>query len=545
MVKGLAVGKYQKYAVPLVFLCFAASLAPWLYDFPLNDDWAYALAAKGLAETGRVVLSDWGSATQLPHLLAGALSAKLFGFSFAALRLATLLSAAGALFFFVKLLDEFEAAPFEKAAAGLALAFTPLFLTLSNSYMTDVHYLFWMTAASYFWARRLNRPEDAAALWLGGACAAAAYLTRQVGLAIPLAFALALLPRDGRGWRTLAAAWALPAAAAIGHYFWFTRLHGPTWASENYVAAATLAHIGKPLAFLNESFFRLLASMTETGLFLLPLSAGYALSLRKFCSRNGTGAKVSGAGIWLALAVMGGFVLLNGPLPYLENTLSRSGLGVLTLGGAALKPSGIFASRAFWIAATAAAALSSVFLMCCSGLALRSGGRALRFFFGVCIIHLAVSLLGAKFFDRYLLTLLPWFAAAAVFAARGVKFSRPAAGLALALYAALGWAGMKDYLEWNRAKWELASRPRTGLAQAEIANGFDHDAWLSYQKNMAYLKSMKPLKMIGEWEWQKVNNYKAIVSYAPDGRFALVDKAEYSTPLSSDKGVIYLLAIRP
>ena len=536
--------KYQRYAVPLVFLCFAASLAPWLYDFPLNDDWAYALAAKGLAETGRLTLSDWGSATQLPHLLAGALFTKLFGFSFTALRLATLLAAAGALYFFIRLLDEFEVAPFEKAAAGLTLAATPLFLTLSNSYMTDVPYLFWMTAAAYFWVRRLNRPGDAAALWLGGACAAAAYLTRQVGLAIPLAFSLALLLRGRPNWRELASAWALPAAALVIHHLWFTRVHGPTWASENYVGAATLAHIGKPLVFLNDSFFRLLASMTETGLFLLPLAAGYAFSLKKFHSRNGTGAKVSAAGVWLALAVMAGFALLNGPLPYLENTVSNSGLGVLTLGGAGLKPSGVFAMPAFWVLATAAGTLSAVFLMCCSGLALRAGGWPLRFLFAVCMAHLAVSLLGAKFFDRYLLTLLPWFAAAAVFAARGVKFSRPAAALALALYAALGWAGMKDYLEWNRAKWDLASRPRQGLAQGEIANGFDHDAWLNYQKNMAYLKTMKPLKMIGEWEWQKVNNYKAIVSYAPDQRFALVDKAEYSTPLSSRKGVIYLLALQ-
>lgn len=537
-------GKYQKYAVPLVFLCFAASLAPWLYDFPLNDDWAYALAARTLAETGRLTLSDWGSATQLPHIIAGALSAKILGFSFNALRLATLLSAAGALYFFIELLGEFEVAPFEKAAAALTLAFTPLFLTLSVSYMTDVHYLFWMTAAAYFWARRLNRPEDTAALWLGGACAAAAYLTRQVGLAIPLAFTLALLPRGRRNWGALAAAWALPAAAIIIHHLWFTRVHGPTWASENYVGAATLAHIGKPLRFLSDSLFRLLASMTETGLFLLPLAAGYMFSAKKFCSRNGTGAKVSTAGIWLALAVMGGFALFNGPLPYLENTISRSGFGVLTLGGGAMKPSGVFASPVFWALATAAAVLSSVFLMCCSGLALRAGNLALRFVFAVAITHLAVSMLGAKFFDRYLLTLLPWFAAAAVFAARGVRFSRPAAGLALTLYAGLGWAGMKDYLEWNRAKWELASRPRQELAQGEIANGFDHDAWLNYQKNMAYLKTMKPLKMIEEWEWQKVNKYKALVSYAPDQRYTMMDKAEYSTPLSSGKGVIYLLSIQ-
>jgi hypothetical protein len=268
------------------------------------------------------------------------------------------------------------------------------------------------------------------------------------------------------------------------------------------VGASTLAHLGKPLAFLNDSLFRLFSSMTEIGLLLLPLAAAYAFSLRQFYSRNGTGKRVLPASVLLA-AAMAGFALLNGPLPYLENNLSGSGLGVFTLAGAALKPSGFFSSPLFWKAATAAAALASVFLLCCSGLALRAGGLPLRFFFLAGLLQLGVSLIGAKFFDRYLLTLLPWFAAAAVYTAKGVKFSRPALGLALALYALAGWAGMADYLAWNRAKWELASRPRADLAQGEIAAGFDHDAWLNYPANMAYLRSMKPLKMISDWEWRR------------------------------------------
>jgi len=536
------VDKYAKYAAPAAFLIFAATLAPWAYDFPLNDDWAYALAAKALAETGRLVLSDWGASTQLPHIISGALFAKLFGFSFAVLRLGNLLAAAAALFVFVKLLGELEIGPFEKLAAGLALAFNPLYLVLANSFMTDVHYFFWMLLAVYFYTRNLKSPEDRRALWLAGACTAAAYLTRQLAVALPLAFTLALVLERRLKRRDLAAAWALPAAAMLGYYLWFKFAHGPTWASENYVGAATLAHLARPGAFLNDSFYRLLSTMAETGLLLLPLAAGYAFSLKKLYSRNGTGKKAAAAGAWLALAALAGFALLNGPLPYLENNLSSSGLGVLTLGGAALKPSGFFASRLFWQLATAAAVLGAVILLRCSGLALRGGNRALRFLFLASVLQLGVSLVGAKFFDRYLLTLLPWFAAAAAYAARGVSFSKPAVALALALCALPAWAGMKDYLAWNKAKWELASRPRQGLAPGEIANGFDYEAWHNYEKNMAYLKSMKPLKMIGEWEWQKVNGYKAIVSYNPDPRFKVLDTAEYSTPLSSQKGVLYLLS---
>ena len=535
----------EKYVVPLVFLCFAATLAPWFYDFPLNDDWAYALAARALAETGRLTLSDWGSATQLPHILTGALTVKLFGFSFSALRLANLLVAAGALFVFVKILDQLKLGRFEKLAAGLALALNPLYLLLANSFMTDIHYFFWMLSAVYFYIKRLNDPGDAAALGWAGACCAAAYLTRQLALALPLAFTLVLLLRGRRSWRELAAVWAPPAAAAAGYYLWFTRVHGPTWASENYVAAATLGHLSKPLVFLNASFYRLFASLAETGLFLLPLGIGYLFALRRAAPAGAPRRALHPAGICLALIAMGLFALLNGQLPYLENSLASSGLGVLTLSGAAMKPSGLFASQAFWTLATAGALLSSVFLLCCSGLVLRSGDGALRFFFAACALQLGVSLLGAKFFDRYLLSLLPWFAAAAGLAAKEIKFSRPAAAAALLACAAFSWAGMKDYLAWNAAKWELASRQSARLAPGEIVNGFDFEAWHNYQKNMERLKAMKPLKLIGEWEWQKVNRYNAVISFTTDQRFKVIDKAEYATPLSAKKGVLYLSSLKP
>ncbi len=553
-------GKYAKYAAAFIFLLFAATLSPWGCDFPLNDDWAYALAAQALSATGRITLSDWGASTQLPHIITGALFANVFGFSFSVLRVANLLVAAAALFVFVKILDEFEIKPFEKMAAALTLAFSPLYLVLANSFMTDIHYLFWMLSAVYFYVRRLKDPADGKALFLAGICAAAAYLTRQLAVALPLAFTLILLLEGRPGpvkapparparpiksvLRALAAVWALPLAAMAGYYLWFTRIHGPTWASGNYVVGATLAHLSKPGLLISDSVYRSLAGMLEIGLLLLPLAAGYLFSARQFSSKNGLRCRVTSAGPWLALAALAIFIFMNGPLPYLENTLSHSGLGVLTLGGGALKPSGFFASPLFWTLATAASLISAVFLLCATSLALRASGPALRFIFAAALLHLGVSLTGAKFFDRYLLTLLPWFALAAVFAAKGVRFSKPAAGLALLFCALLAWAGMKDYLAWNGAKWELAGKPRAEFSPGEIINGFDYNAWYSYEKNMAYLKSMKPLSMIGEWEWQKVTDYKAIVSFKPDPRFRVLDKVEYSTPLSSRKGVLYLMAIK-
>jgi hypothetical protein len=536
------VAKYERYAVPAVFIIFAATLAPWAYNFPLNDDWAYATAVRTLTETGRLALSDWGSSTQVLHIIIGSIFCKFFGFSLATLRVTDVAIAAAALFVFVKILDEFEIGSFEKLAAGLAMALNPIYLVLANSFMTDIHYLLWMFSAVYFYVKRLKDPEDSPALVWAGVCAAAAYLTRQLAIALPLAFTLTLLLQGRFKWKTFAAVWVMPAAAMLGYYLWFTRVNGPTWASENYVAAATLAHLSSPLAFFNDSVYRFFASMVETGFLLLPLAAGYLFSVRQFHKRNSLGHKVNITAIWLAFGALAVFAALNGPLPYLENTLARSGFGVLTLGGAQLKPDGLFASQAFWLAATAASLAAAIFLIASSGLALRAGKAPLRFVFSVFTAQFLVSLLGAKYFDRYLLaTLLPWFAIAAVFASKGVRFSRSAAALALVLCASLSWAGTKDYLAWNNAKWELAARPHAQVPSDEIVNGFDYEAWFNYDRNMAYLKSMKPLNMIGEWEWQKLIPFKAEITFSPDPRMKVVDKTEYSTPLSARKGVLYLL----
>ncbi|MCX5784673.1 MAG: glycosyltransferase family 39 protein [Elusimicrobia bacterium] len=559
------------YIAPVLFLAIALSLSPWAYNFPLNDDWAYAAGVKHFIEQGRFMLCDWASATQLLHILSGVLCAKIFGFSFAALRVQTILFAAAGVFVFSKLLDEFDIGPFEKLAAALALSLNPVYLVSANSFMTDTPYFFFMLLAVYFGALYLKTGRERHLLWLAF-FSAAAFLIRQLAVAMPLALSAALLFEGRLKISRLLKIWVLPAAAMAGYFLWFKYIHGPTWASENYVLLSTLKHISNPSIFISDSLYRVFSVMMETGLLLLPMAAGLFINYFQVKSQKGL-RKEAGwifkSGPWLALTAFGIFTAFNGALPYLENTINRSGFGALTLSGAGFKPSGFFSSDIFWFSMTGLAAVSASLLVCASCFALRFSSPALRFLFFCAAFHLAISLAGAKFFDRYLLTMLPWFTLSAVVAAKKMlpspasgpkgrsavklpggsaitasgnsKFFTPVVAVTLALAALVSWAGVKDYLSWNGAKWELAARPRAGLKPEEIVNGFDYEAWFTYDKNMAYLKTMKPLKMIDEWEWQKMNNYKAIVSFSQDPRFETIDKIEYTTPLSSKKGVLYLL----
>lgn len=558
-------GKFYKYSAPFIFMVFCLSLTPWAYNFPLNDDWTYAIGVKNFLEQGRFILCGLAASTQLTHIFFGALFAKVFGFSFTALRAYNLTLAAVLVFVFFKILEEFDMGPFERMLAALLFCLNPLFLILANSFMTEITYMFWMTLSSYFYIRHLKAGRPAV-LISAGLCAAAACLTRQLGIALPFAYTLTLAwehignrPEGAPklSLKIIIGIWLIPLTAIVGHALWFKYIHGPTWASENYVFTATLKYLSNPGAFASTTLFRLLSVMMETGLLLLPLAAGYWYLIGRSPSKNSlrkkTTAKPSVSGpqggsmmtrgwIWFILAVLAGFILMNGPLPYLENTVGHTGLGVFTLGGGSLKPSAFFSNPYFWYAMTALSAFSAAVLISATGLTLRTGGPAARFMFISAAAHLAISLAGAKFFDRYLLNLLPWFILAAVFAAKGMKFSRPAAASALVLMAAVSWAGVKDYMQWNRAKWELASKSRPDLPSDEIANGFDYNGWLSYEKNMTYLRTIKPLKLIGEWEWQQVTPYKAMISFDQrDDGLTVIDKQEYDTPLSSGKGVIYLL----
>ncbi|HBE88180.1 MAG TPA: hypothetical protein DDW67_03460, partial [Elusimicrobia bacterium] len=220
------------------------------------------------------------------------------------------------------------------------------------------------------------------------------------------------------------------------------------------------------------------------------------------------------------------------------------GLGTLTLPGQGEKVSGFFAAAWFWNTSTLLAAAAAAVLAGASALAFRSGEPALKALAWASLLQLAASLAGAKFFDRYLLVFFPWFLASAAYASRHAKFSRTAALALLLAAAGVSWTGLRDYFSWNKAKWDIASAAAAaGYSPGEIANGFDFNAWHSYDENMASLRGLKPLKDIGEWDWQKINRYRAIVSFAPNPAYHTAATLKYDTPLSREGGTLYLLAL--
>lgn len=540
--------KYIPFIVPFLFLAACLILTPWRFDFPLNDDWTYAIPVTHLLQDGKLILSDLAASTQITHVLWGALWAKAFGLDFGILRLSTIALGTSSLFFFYLLLKECRVED-KNALLGVAcLAFNPIYFVLSNTFMTDVPYLFWMILSLYCYARHINTGSESW-LWGAGVAASACYLTRQIGFFLPLGYCFMLFRERKLDLRTFLKIWILPAAAISGHYIWFNFMHGPTWASLNYVTKGTLQHMLSPGKLVSDIIQRVISSAIEIGFFILPLTAGLIVKTRQFF-RKKSPANLS-TGVYLASAIFIFacliYIAVKGSMPHLENTLNTYGLGTITVGGANWKASGIFGKTWFWNLITVLGIVSMTAFMATFASIGKTKepaqNRVLNLVLYVCCFQFAFSMLGLKFFDRYLLTLLPCVILVPVFAANTLKFSRSASFAVLFLIAALSWAGTKDYFAWNKAKWEAGHLAESaGIPLKEVANGFDWDGYWNYEQNMAILKSVKPLRAMGEWEWQSMIKFKAMTSFTlmPD---RMIGEAQYSTPLSSSQENVYLLEI--
>ena len=153
-------------------------------------------SVKHLVEQGDYQPTGWLAMTLVTHVFWGALFCLPHGFSFIAVRISTLaLSLVGVLGGYV-LIRQLDRPRWLALFFALTLCFNPVYFSLSNTFMTDVPFTAWEILACLFFVRYLQRRKFFD-LWLATALAIAALLTRQLGLAIPMAFGVAFLFQNG------------------------------------------------------------------------------------------------------------------------------------------------------------------------------------------------------------------------------------------------------------------------------------------------------------------------------------------------------------
>ena len=517
-------------------------------EFPLGDDWAYAAAVKTLLSGGGIKLSGWTTANLIAQIFWGALFCLPFGFSFTALRISTLVLGLTGVLGLYGLLREGDADHGTALFGALLLAFNPLYLVLSYTFMSDVPFIAVSILSFYFLVRGM-RKSSGVEMVAGLLLACVALLIRQTGLAIFMGFSVAYLAKHGlRLQKVFVAAVSLASGFAVQilwHHFLTSRHILPAL----YGMQSTL--VLSPRSYVSWHAIKpflagLIILSVYVGLFLFPLILWIGPRNVKALCRSRLVSLMT-----LGYAVMGAIVFRRMRMPIL-----RGGLYDLGLGGAILQggsPSLPTAGKGFWAVVTIAGFLGSVVLVGATLLAIGKTRKFLPMPAGkrellvillasglIYLVPVSILTFTGRAFDRYVLVLVPLGIVILFLLASDAgraKAGSPIVSLAVAsliLYGAFSIAGTHDYLSWNRARWQALNNLETEqrVGPDDIDGGYEFNGWYLYDPN--YRTS--PGK---SWYWVARDDF--MIAFTPVPGFTEMKRYRFQRWLPPGEGNILVL----
>jgi hypothetical protein len=473
-------------------------------NFPLNDDWNYAVSVKQLLEQGRLTITVWSLAASLTHILTGALVTSVFGFSFEALRMTSVVWAVVGGLCFYKLLRRYATDdPVLATIATGCLIFNPIYFELANTFMTDVPFVALSLLSMLFLFRAVDLADWRYA-GIASATTTAACLMRQVGLVIPISSALvALSIKDeapkSRRWMTALLPLVVSIVAVVAFQAWF---HSSGVQSFSYITetAYLKQRFGQgivPLAI--DALKLLMIAIIYLGLFIIPVTPLLLRQLKNMLNKQEWTFLMLLAGEMTVL-IFGGLLYVHRMMPLGDNILFDFGVGPILTGGT-LQPG-------YWETAHPIAWMVLTFLAtACGSIAtgalvifLLQRKRGLTFqpivYLPLLIVVLHLTVICVRgYFDRYLVFTLPFMLLALIgFCNSQSQGSRDWSNLellpsvaALAAFMYFCSAGTHDYFAFNRAKWESLEylRKQAGVSPMLIDGGLEFNGWYSYQMEKA------------------------------------------------------------
>jgi 4-amino-4-deoxy-L-arabinose transferase-like glycosyltransferase len=592
------------WALLIVLLAFACSalIVPTFAPVATTDDWAYARSAQILLEEGRLTVFPVVAATAVFQIAWGALFGLLFGPTFGAFRLSTVvITALGALALY-GLCRDLGVSPRRGALGVAAYLFNPLVFVLAFTFMTDAHFVALLVIATWLFAKALVGSDDPSPTptltpnpspgstgeggrgvrdYVGGgvrgsllaasAVSALAFLTRQQGaLIVPAVILFLLLTRrlrfDRASFLLLIQIVALPIVAAGGYFLWL--------------------RFGNDVPRVQVSFFRevleegwsgtwwlvqrlAVVDLLYLGLFTLPLMVAalpFARELMRGISWRG-GALFT---VWAAIAVVGVMELwMRGArMPYVAQFFGAGGLGAPDVLGSRpilITPEMRGGLTVVCLIASLLLALVAARAVSPSTFAPRPRAMHLHLHLQASPLHQARAglvlciglgqVLGvfppsyhyigwaAGSLDRYLLPLVPLAVALALWGLRGVRLALPlgwALAIAMALFAV---AGTRDYLVFMREVWAMGDRAvAAGVSLTRLDAGSGWDGYHLYEYGQEYrIRSRTPKG--GPW-WVYFYAPATDSSYVVAGKrlpgHFVVERRQYSSWLLGKPANLFL-----
>jgi len=550
-------------ALVAVLALYAASavIVPTFTAAPVSDDWVYVRSVEILVRQGELRILDLSVITLVFQVLWGALFSTIFGMSFGALRLSTVVLMFLSGWACYGVCRELGVERGRSALGAAAYLFNPLSYVLGFSFMTDPQFTALLVIATYFHLRGLQPGRvGERATWWGSAVAALAFLTRQQGALIPLAVVVFLvLSGRLRVWprprwadvRLFARVVALPAAATVLYYLWLFFVHGVPEQQESFTRSIVDAGWGGTWQLAQRmTFFEAM----YVGFFVLPIAMAAVLGVgvtrlaRVWSPLGWTMAAGWGAMLAAGLVVFG----QDGRrMPYVSQFFGATGLGPNDLNGGG-RPWLVDGDALDWLTGVCAAASLVFGLALCRRVGGRRTGDGARAGLLLTIgLWQVIGILPPSFHfrnwiisvDRYLLALLPFSICLALWALRDVELSLPVGWFVVGVMAVVSVAGTRDFLVFQDATWELArSANGQGIENTRLDAGSSWDGYYLYEYSVA---TNSPYRSPGGPWWThlfaKATDSTYVVSTAPLWGYDLVSQVEYSTWLDDDPTYLYLV----
>jgi hypothetical protein len=530
--------------VALIWLAALIIVRPW-GNFPLNDDWSFGRTVKHFVEHHEFAPCSWAAMPLVTNTFWGAIFCLPSGFSFDALRISTLVAALLGMFAVYTLVKMSRAPEWLAVMTALVLGFNPIFFPLSYTFMTDVLFITVCVLASIFLLRNLLAGNNSD-LFIGTALVVLGILSRQLALAVPLAFAIVsclkrgLRPREL--WRAL-----FPAAIGIVVFIVFQRWMAVTGrlsamtGQKNSELSHALLH---PLESFPHLMNNVYISLFYLGLFLLPVSLCVLASV--WAAQKKKVQILFAISLWVLLLAYFFFQRDAGPMPLSSGVLTRSGVGPATLRDAFFLDLNARPDLpvVFWKTVTVLSAMGATALMTLIGLFIVETAPKLRsatmtdnqvmalFLLFIGAIYLAPILL-TTLFDRYLIFAIPFLAAALVAAfpplpKLSARIFVPAMAI-LTAFVLFSVCTTRDYLTWNRARWavtnDLLAREHLDAGKMELDGGFEFNGLNFYERK----------------DWWRVKDPAYIISFGPVPGYASIEEHQYSQWLPAGTGKVMAL----
>lgn len=536
--------------IAVIYLLMVVVVSPY-GEFPLNDDWSYSQSVNNFLN-GNFNLSHWTAASAVFHIFWGYLFSLLFGFSFTVLRISTIvMSFFGALGLYLLLSLVLEEKIYSLLGT-LVLVFNPLYIYLTYSFMTDVTFITTVIWSSYFYCCYFNS-KNRVHIWLGSLFAAFAILTRQFGIFLPFSFFTVFLIKKGlrSNLNLFLPSVLVPLLSFLLYQVWVGFIHGPTFA---YQACFdyTFNFIFRSNDFIPEVAERLLGSVIYFGFFTIPLTIGILSVGNEFLKLIWKRKYLMIISVLtFTVFVYWQWVTDANIMPYFANVLTEAGFFPHPLYGH--RPPVFYNPyriKLFW---TALSIVSSCILVSfllpylfkkISQYVTASVSVKDVFLIVVFLLLFIANTLYSHFYDRYLVQLLPFVLLFIISRVKKMRVPFVIIILALLICAPLGIIFEYDYVEWNKARWDLGrSLLQQGVAAKNIDGGFEWNCWYNFEREVQSVVE-------GDRGWSfticNPENAEYKLSFVPassaPGDWNAYTKKHFTSPLGFDQSnYVYVL----